>query len=91
MSYSIQYATQFKKSLKRCQKRGLDIEKLRAVLYILSESGKLPTNYKPHKLSGKYIGLWECHIEPDWLLVWDQNDKQLTLLLIDTGSHSDIF
>lgn len=89
--YDIIYSNRFKKSLKKCFKRGLDVEKLRHALNILTETGTMPSKYRPHKLSGAYSGAWECHIEPDWLLVWEQNDTQLVLLLIDTGSHSDIF
>lgn len=61
------------------------------VLKELSDNGTLPPEYKPHKLSGKYQGNWECHIQPDWLLVWEQRDSELILILIETGSHSDIF
>ncbi len=57
----------------------------------MAETGELPEEYRPHKLVGKYSGKWECHIEPDWLLVWDKNDSELILLLLDTGTHSDIF
>jgi mRNA interferase YafQ len=64
---------------------------LETVIRILSEEGQLPVEYKPHILSGKYAGIWECHVEPDWLLLWTQNDKELILLLLDTGTHSDIF
>lgn len=91
MTYNIIYSNKFKKSLKKCFKRGLDMEKLRKVLKILEQGDVLPSEYRAHKLSGKYQGNWECHIQPDWLLVWEQNDTQLILLLIDTGSHSDIF
>ena len=45
----------------------------------------------PHQLAGRYAGLWECHIEDDWLLIWRQDDRQLTLLLTDTGTHLDLF
>jgi mRNA interferase YafQ len=64
---------------------------LETVIRILSDEGQLPAEYKPHILSGKYAGIWECHVEPDWLLLWTQNDKELILLLLDTGTHSDIF
>lgn len=67
------------------------MESFETVVRLLSEYGKLPAKYKPHVLSGKYAGVWECHIEPDWLLLWKQNDTELTLLLLDTGTHSDIF
>lgn len=91
MSYRLSYSNKFKKSLKKCYKRGLDVEKLRTVVEILVETGTLPLQYRPHKLTGKFSGTWECHIEPDWLLVWKQNDNELTLLMIETGTHSDIF
>lgn len=91
MSYSLFYSNKYKKSLKKCVKRGLDIEKLRTAIDILCEKGSLPIEYRPHKLSGKFKGNWECHIEPNWLLVWSQNDTELTLLMLDTGTHSDIF
>lgn len=89
--YHIIYSNKFKKSLKKCIKRGLNIELLREALKMLETNGTLPISYRPHKLVGKYIGKWECHIEPDWLLVWEQNDKELILLIIDTGTHSDLF
>ena len=61
------------------------------VLKELSDNGTLPPEYRPHKLTGKYQGNWECHIQPEWLLVWEQRDSELILILIETGSHSDIF
>ena len=91
MSYSIETTRRFDKSLKRCIKRGLDLSKFKECVGILSTEGKLPIQYRPHKLSGQFKGAWECHIEPDWLLVWEQNDTELTLLMIETGTHSDIF
>lgn len=91
MTYDLSYSNKFKKSLKRCFKRGLDIEKLRLAVNILVEYGKLPIEYKAHRLKGNYSGCWECHIEPDWLLVWQQDDNHLTLLMVDTGTHSDLF
>lgn len=89
--YSLTYSNRFKKSLKKCYKRGLNIDSLRDAIRLLEQNGSLPDKYKAHKLSGKYSGVWECHIEPDWLLLWQQNDMELTLLMVDTGSHSDIF
>lgn len=91
MAYKINRSTSFKKALKRCIKRGLNISDFEECLKILSTDGCLPAHYKPHKLSGKFSKIWECHIGPDWLLLWDQDDEKLTLLLIDTGTHSDIF
>lgn len=91
MNYDIITTRRFDKSLKQCIKRGLDITKLKHAVELLSNSGTLPSKYRPHKLSGNYEGVWECHIESDWLLLWEQNDDQLILLLIDTVSHSDLF
>ena len=89
--YTIKYTGQFKRDYKRCKKRGLDMQLLHTAITILSVNGELPAQYKPHKLSGKYDGYWECHIQPDWLLVWQQFDAELLLHLTNTGSHSDIF
>ena len=89
--YSLEYTRQFKRSLKLCKKRGLPLEDLHKAVSLLEECGKLPKEYKPHKLTGNYAGVWECHIQPDWLLLWQQDDKELVLLLVDTGTHSDLF
>lgn len=89
--YEIEYTNSFKRSFKKCLKRGLDSHVFESALRILVEKGSLPQNYKPHKLSGKYRGLWECHLQPDWLLIWFQDDDKLILQLIDTGTHSDLF
>lgn len=94
MSYSIDYSGNFKRDFKRLKKRGLPENLLKEAIKILSETGTLPAKYRPHKLVGKYAGKWECHIDgpnSDWLMVWDQNDTELTLLMLRTGSHSDIF
>ena len=91
MTYSIDTTKKFNKARKKCIKRGLNFEHFKECIYLLSSTGTLPAKYRPHKLVGKYAGAWECHIEPDWLLVWEQNDTELILLLIDTGSHSDLF
>lgn len=91
MSYIIRYSSNFKKAYKRCKKRGLDMLLLKEVILILSEEGKLPPTYHAHTLQGKYKDLWECHIQPDWLLVWEQNDKEFILYFLSTGTHSDLF
>ena len=91
MSYSVLTTKRFDKALKKCVKRGLDLSKLKTVYELLKESGSLPPQYRPHKLAGDYDGCWECHIQPDWLLIWEQNDTELVLLMLDTGSHSDLF
>ena len=80
--YSIDYTNRFKKDLKRCQKRGLDLQLIHDVIVLLKTTGTLPMSYRPHKLSGNRDGQWECHIEPDWLMTWQQNDMELTLLFL---------
>ena len=89
--YSIDYTTRFKKDLKRCQKRGLDIQMILDAIALLRTTGTLPAKYHPHKLSGNREGQWEGHIQPDWLMTWEQNDTQLTLLFLQTGTHADLF
>lgn len=89
--YSIVTTSKFDKSLKLCKKRNYNLQLLKEVIDILQEKGKLPQKYKPHKLSGNYKDCWECHIKPDWLLIWKQNDSELILLLLVTGTHSDLF
>lgn len=89
--YTIQTTGQFKKGVKRCQKRGYDMGLLREALKTLAETGTLPESYLPHKLTGDYKGHWECHLQPDWLLVWKKYKKTLTLTMTDTGTHSDLY
>jgi mRNA interferase YafQ len=89
--YSIDYSKRFKKDMKRCQKRGLNLQLILDAIALLRTTGMLPAQYRPHKLSGDKNGQWECHIEPDWLMIWNQNDTELTLLFLQTGTHSDLF
>ncbi|PJR04179.1 type II toxin-antitoxin system mRNA interferase toxin, RelE/StbE family [Avrilella dinanensis] len=80
-----------KKDFKKSLKRGLKEDLLKEVVLLLGNKGKLPSKYKPHKLSGNYVGTWECHIQPDWLLIWEQNEEIKLISLIRTGTHSDLF
>lgn len=89
--YKIGYTTRFKKDFKRCKKRGLDISILEEAIELLRLNGNLPLKFKPHKLSGSYKDCWECHLQPDWLLIWMQYDTELVLLFTNTGTHSDLF
>ena len=89
--YTLRFTGEFKCSLKRWLKRGCDEKLLTDALNILTEEGRLPDKYRPHRLHGQYEGYWECHIAPDWLLVWDQNDHELIMLMTNTGTHSDLF
>ena len=91
VKYRVRVSNQFKKQYKICIRRGLDVELIDTAMRILSEKGKLPQVYRPHKLKGKHKDIWECHIEPDWLMIWEQNDTELTLLFLETGTHADLF
>jgi len=89
--YQVKYSKRFDKDLKLCIKRGLNVQLISDAIRLLATNGSLPAQYRPHKLSGNLDGIWECHIQPDWLMMWEQNDSQLTLLFLRTGTHSDLF
>ena len=89
--YQINYSNRFNKDLKRCVKRGLNLLLIKDAIAQLAATGTLPSEYRPHKLSGNRQGQWECHIQPDWLMTWEQNDTELILLFLQTGTHSDLF
>ena len=91
MKYQIRRTTQFKKDYKRAIKRGLQISKLDKVIELLGQNGFLPLEYSDHPLIGNKKGLRECHIEPDWLLVYEIDHGVLVLVLTSTGTHSDLF
>lgn len=91
MKYDIQRTSQFKKDYKAAVKRNLDMEQLKKVVNILAEGETLPEEYDDHTLKGKYSGYRECHIQPDWLLVYKITEDLLILSLYRTGTHSDLF
>ena len=84
----VQHA-RFRADVKRAKRRGWDIEDLIAVVELLTEEGVLPPGYRPHRLRGEWTGVWECHIDTDWLLIYQVTQKEVTL--IRTGSHRDLF
>ena len=84
-------SNQFKKDLKLATKRGLKIEKLREVVNTLARQEVLDEKFRDHGLTGDYRGFRECHIEPDWLLVYRASEEELELFLFRTGSHADLF
>ena len=88
--YKVKFTSAFKKSYKLAIKRGLDISLLDDVIKILQSWKKLPEKYKDHYLIGSFKGFKECHIKPDWLLVYYIEENILTLTLVNTGSHSDL-
>lgn len=89
--YIVQMTNTFGKNVARCKKRGYDMSLLNKAIHLLEINGTLPPSYRPHKLSGDWAGCWECHLKGDWLLLWQQNDQELTLLFTGTGTHADIF
>ena len=91
MKYSIKPTSQFKKDLKTAQKRGYNLDLLKEVINILADGESLPQKNRDHLLSGDYSGCRECHIAPDWLLIYEIYDNELYLYLTRTGAHSDLF
>jgi len=93
--YNVYKTNVFKKDVGLCYKRNLDLDLLEKIIVTLAKGRVLPENNFPHPLKGYekkgYEVVMECHIQPDWLLVWKQSEAELTLLLIDTGTHSDLF
>ena len=89
--YKIQLSGRLKKSYKRCMKRGLDASLFEEVVSLLSEGKELPLKYKNPPLHGDYEGWMDCHIQPDWLLIWKYKNDELILCLLATGTHSDLF
>lgn len=82
---------QFMKDLKKAKKKGLDITKLNEVVRLIAMQEPLPAKNKDHNLSGEYLGCRECHIQPDWLLIYKIKEAVSILNLVRTGSHSDLF
>lgn len=91
MEYTVIISNQFKKDFRRCIKRGRNMKFITNAMDILKATGTLPAQYRPHKLINQKTETWECHIEPDWLMTWEKNDMELTLLFLQTGTHSDLF
>ncbi len=91
MIYEVKFTTRFKKDLKTVQKQGKNIDKLFDIVEKLSNDEELLPKQHDHDLTVDYIGYRECHIEPDWLLIYKKNKTALILFLSRTGSHSDLF
>ena len=87
----IKFTPQMKRDMKRMQKRGKDMDKMTNVLAILAEGRKLPPKHKDHPLKGSMNHLRECHIEPDWLLLYRIVEDRLILSCTATGTHDDLF
>lgn len=91
MKYVIKPTNKFQKDIKRIQKRGYDINLLKEIIKKLSNAEPLPAKNKDHNLSGTYANCRECHVTPDWLLVYEIYEEELYLYLTRTGTHSDLF
>ena len=91
MKYEVKFTIQFKKDLKLAKKQNKNLDKLFEVIALLSEGVKLDVKYRDHDLVGNYKGARECHIEPDWLLVYEYRNDVLVLMLYRLGSHSELF
>ena len=89
--YKVKFTTAFKKSYKLMKKRGVDLSLLDSVVDALRQGKALDPKYKDHILKGEYVGFHECHIKPDWLLIYLIEENILTLTLVDTGSQADLF
>lgn len=89
--YQVKFTTAYKKAYKLMKKCGLDISLLDEVVDLLRQGRHLEERYRDHGLTGDLAGFRECHIKPDWLLIYLIENDILTLTLIDTGSHSDLF
>ena len=89
--YKFRTTNQFERDYSLCKKRGLNMDLIDKAMKILVRDGRLPGEYQQHKLSGKYSNCWECHIRPDWLMIWKQYDNELIMLFTNTGTHSDLF
>ena len=91
MKYEVDRTNVFKRDYKRAKKRGLDLQKLKDVVTKLANGETLPTANKDHALTGNWIHHRECHIAPDWLLIYQIHENVLVLELTRTGTHSDLF
>jgi mRNA interferase YafQ len=89
--FNLVYTNRFRKDVKVLQRRDFNMDLLKNAVILLEESGPLPANNKPHKLSGHYSGFWEAHLNPDWLIIWKVFPEDKEVWLTRTGTHSDLF
>ena len=89
--YEVIYTPNFKRDFKLIQKRGYEIELLKEIVTKLANGEELPERNRDHALTGNYNGFRECHIKPDWLLIYRIENEELILYLTRTGTHSDLF
>ena len=89
--YKIKPTSKFQKDLKKISKRGYDLSLLKNVINILAREEELPAKYKDHPLKGNFVNCRECHITPDWLLIYEKTEDKLYLYLTRTETHSDLY
>lgn len=89
--YTVKFTTQFKKDYKLAKRRGMNMDLLIKAIDLLANGESLPKKFHDHSLSGNWVGHRECHLQPDWLLVYYYEDDVLVLTLSRTGSHCDLF
>ena len=85
------YSSQFRKDFKLCQKRGCNMQNIAAVMFALEKEGTLQAKHREHLLQGDYRGYLECHIEPDWLIIYQIDQEEKEIYFSRTGTHSDLF
>ena len=86
-----EYTKQFKKDYKKCKKQGLAIEEIFQVMGLLIDECELPVKYKDHVLKGRYKGYGECHIRPNWLLIYSVDKNKNVIKFVRTGTHTELF
>lgn len=91
MKYTVKPTAKFQRDLKRIQKRGYDISLLTNIIKKLADGEQLPEKNRDHSLNGDFVNCRECHITPDWLLIYEIDNGELILYLTRTGTHSDLF
>ena len=91
IKYSLQVSNRYLKDLKLARKRGLDEQLLNDIIQKLLRGEELPAKNRNHALKGDYIGFWECHIAPDWLLIYQKDTTIKIISLYRTGTHSNLF
>ena len=89
MTRALRQTSRFKRDVKAARKRGKNLDRLRSVILGLQQGRELDPSCRPHRLSGDWSGFWECHLEPDWLLIWYEVDDEI--VLVRTGRHVDLF
>jgi len=87
--FELQITNQFKKSIALSYSRNFNLNLLLEIITLLVQDKPLPEKNHAHQLKGQYVGVWECHIKPDWLLLWQEEREKLILLLLNTATHSD--